>query len=97
MISDIDLHLGRRLRRRRRMMGMTQRQLAEAVGVRFQQIHKYECAANCLSASRLWSLAKVLNAPVAYFFDGFTENVEGPTADPLAAADEPAATRRSGT
>src|ERR1700688_3253415 len=41
--NDIDLHLGRRLRRRRRLLGLTQQQLAAAVGVRFQQIQKYEC------------------------------------------------------
>jgi transcriptional regulator with XRE-family HTH domain len=73
MAEDIDIHLGRRLRRRRRLLGLTQQELAEACGVRFQQIQKYECAANRMSAARLWRLAQVLEAPVSYFFDGFAE------------------------
>jgi transcriptional regulator with XRE-family HTH domain len=70
MASEIDLHLGRRLRRRRRLLGLTQQQVAEAVGIRFQQVQKYECGANRVSASRLWELAEALEAPVNYFFDG---------------------------
>ena len=57
MATDIDLHLGRRLRRRRRLLGLTQQQLATQVGIRFQQIQKYECGANRISAARLWQLA----------------------------------------
>jgi transcriptional regulator with XRE-family HTH domain len=67
---DIDLHLGKRLRRRRRLLGLTQIQLADAVGVRFQQIQKYECGDNRMSASRLWKLAEALEVPVGYFYDG---------------------------
>ena len=70
MGNDIDLHLGKRLRRRRRLLGLTQQQLANVVGVRFQQIQKYECGANRISAARLWSLAEALEVPVAYFYDG---------------------------
>lgn len=70
MEQDIDLHLGKKLRARRRMLGLTQQQLAEVVGVRFQQIQKYECGANRISASRLWDLAEVLNVPISYFYDG---------------------------
>lgn len=70
MEQDIDLHLGKRLRARRRLLGLTQQQLAVVVGVRFQQIQKYECGANRISASRLWRLAEVLNVSVAYFYDG---------------------------
>ena len=51
MATDIDLHLGRRLRRRRRLLGLTQQQLANTVGIRFQQIQKYECGANRISAA----------------------------------------------
>jgi transcriptional regulator with XRE-family HTH domain len=68
--NDIDLHLGKRLRRRRRMMKLTQEQLAAAVGVRFQQIQKYECGANRISASRLWLLSQALEAPIGYFYEG---------------------------
>jgi transcriptional regulator with XRE-family HTH domain len=70
MASDIDLHLGRRLRRRRRLLGLTQQQVAEVVGIRFQQVQKYECGANRVSAARLWQLSEALQAPVAYFYDG---------------------------
>ncbi len=77
MADDIDLHLGKRLRRRRRLLGLTQQQLAASAGVRFQQIQKYECGANRISASRLWSLAQALEAPVSYFYDGLS----GPAQD----------------
>ncbi|KAK0341823.1 helix-turn-helix transcriptional regulator [Brevundimonas diminuta] len=70
MAAEIDLHLGRRLRRRRRLLGLTQQQLGDRVGVRFQQIQKYECGANRLSAARLWELAEALETPVTYFYDG---------------------------
>lgn len=76
MTNDIDNHLGRRLRRRRRLLGLTQQQLANTVGVRFQQIQKYECGANRISAARLWQLAEALGVPVGYFYEGMT--VEGP-------------------
>ena len=73
MNDEIDVHLGRRLRRRRRLLGLTQQQLAGACGVRFQQIQKYECAANRMSAARLWQLAEVLQVPVSYFYEGLVE------------------------
>ncbi|MDB5448543.1 MAG: transcriptional regulator [Phenylobacterium sp.] len=71
MTDEIDEHLGKRLRRRRRLLGLTQQQLANACGVRFQQIQKYECAANRMSAGRLWQLAQILEVPVNYFYEGF--------------------------
>ena len=70
MSDEIDEHLGRRLRRRRRLLGLTQLQLAEACGVRFQQIQKYECAANRMSAARVWQLAQILEVPISYFYEG---------------------------
>ena len=73
MGDDIDLHLGKRLRRRRRLLGLTQQQVAEGVGIRFQQIQKYECGANRISAARLWQLAQVLEVPINYFYDGLIE------------------------
>ena len=76
MATDIDLHLGKRLRRRRRLLGMTQQQLAMQVGIRFQQIQKYECGANRISASRLWQLSEALETPVSYFYDGLSEILE---------------------
>jgi transcriptional regulator with XRE-family HTH domain len=73
MNDEIDVHLGRRLRRRRRLLGLTQQQLAGACGVRFQQIQKYECAANRMSAARIWQLSEVLQVPVSYFYEGLIE------------------------
>ena len=76
MATDIDLHLGKRLRRRRRLLGLTQQQLANSVGIRFQQIQKYECGANRISAARLWQLSEALETPVSYFYDGLAEAAE---------------------
>ena len=90
MAADIDLHLGRRLRRRRRLLGLTQQQLAVQVGVRFQQIQKYECGANRISAARLWELAEALGTPVSYFYDGLSEAKQRTAAaslEPFAARD----------
>ncbi len=70
MPHPVDIHVGRRLRARRRLLGLTQETLAKAVDIRFQQIQKYESGANRISASRLWSLAKAVDVPVSYFFDG---------------------------
>ena len=55
---------------------MTQQQLGDSVGIRFQQIQKYETAANRISASRLWDIAAVLDVPVSYFFDGLAGQAE---------------------
>ena len=74
MATDIDLHLGKRLRRRRRLLGLTQQQLALAVGIRFPQIQKYECGANRISAARLFQLAKALETPINYFYDGLSDD-----------------------
>ena len=73
MANDIDLHLGKRLRRRRRLLGLTQQQVANAVGIRFQQVQKYECGANRISAARLWELSEALEVPISYFYDGLAE------------------------
>jgi transcriptional regulator with XRE-family HTH domain len=83
MANEIDLHLGKRLRQRRRLLSLTQQQVAEAVGVRFQQIQKYECGANRISAARLWRMARALQAPISSFFEGLDENA-GMDAEPAA-------------
>ena len=70
MTDDTDLHVGKRLRRRRRLLGMTQQELAVQVGVRFQQIQKYECGANRMTSSRLYDLSRAMDVSVQYFFDG---------------------------
>ena len=80
----VDLHVGKRLRHRRWMIGMTQQQLANSVGIKFQQIQKYESGANRVSASRLWDLSQALNVPVSFFFDGLEDkNGEEMTDDVL--------------
>ena len=73
MVDETDFHVGKRLRRRRRLLGMTQQDLAVQVGVRFQQIQKYECGANRITSSRLFALSKALNVSVQYFFDGMIQ------------------------
>jgi transcriptional regulator with XRE-family HTH domain len=74
MIEDIDLHMGRRLRRRRLILGLTQQQLGSRTGVRFQQVQKFECAANKMSAEKLWKFAQALDAPITYFYDGLADD-----------------------
>lgn len=66
-----DLHVGGRLRQRRLLVGMTQEKLADAVGVSFQMVQKYEKGACRVGASRLLQISKALGVPVAYFFDEF--------------------------
>jgi transcriptional regulator with XRE-family HTH domain len=71
---QIDLHIGLRLRQRRMTLGITQADLAKAVGLTFQQIQKYESGANQLVSSRLYELASVLRVPVSFFFDGLARS-----------------------
>lgn len=65
----IDRHVGGRIRQRRTMLGVSQQQLAQAIGVTYQQQHKYERGLNRISAGRLFEIAEALAAPVAWFFD----------------------------
>lgn len=74
----VDLHIAKRLRDRRRRLGLTQLQIGTRVGVRFQQIQKYECAANRVSAARLWRLAEALEVTTSYFFEGLNIGVAEP-------------------
>jgi transcriptional regulator with XRE-family HTH domain len=68
--QDIDHHVGARVRERRIMLGFTQQQLADLIGVTYQQAHKYERGINRISAGRLYEIAHVLSVPVNYFFEG---------------------------
>jgi transcriptional regulator with XRE-family HTH domain len=79
--NPVDLHIGQRVRHRRWLLGMTQQQLAQAVGIRFQQIQKYESGANRISASRLWDLARALDMPISFFFEGLGTGKEGQPGD----------------
>jgi transcriptional regulator with XRE-family HTH domain len=74
--NPIDKHVGARVRMRRLMVGMSQGKLGEALAVTFQQIQKYEKGTNRIGASRLQQLARVLEVPPAFFFEG------APSADP---------------
>jgi transcriptional regulator with XRE-family HTH domain len=73
---EIDRHVGARVRERRIMLGFTQQQLADLIGVTYQQAHKYERGINRISAGRLFEIAHVLSVPVNYFFEG----IDGETA-----------------
>lgn len=70
MKHPVDAHVGKRIRHRRWMIGMTQQQLADKVGIKFQQIQKYETGMNRVSASRLWDIASALGVSIAFFFEG---------------------------
>src|SRR5437764_10297959 len=71
-----DDHVGGRIRERRIMLGLTQQQLAEMIGVTYQQAHKYKRSINHVSAGRLFEIARALSAPISYFYGGIGE--EGP-------------------
>lgn len=79
MTHPVDVHVGKRIRHRRWMVGRTQQQLAETVGIKFQQIQKYETGMNRVSASRLWDIGEALEVPVAYFFEGMGNAEEAAT------------------
>ena len=66
--------VGKRVRHRRWMVGMTQQQLADKVGIKFQQIQKYETGMNRVSASRLWDIADALGVQISFFFEGLAED-----------------------
>ncbi len=70
MVHEVDKHVGQRIRHRRWLAGLTQQQLAEAVGIKFQQIQKYETGTNRVSASRLWDISRALGVSPSFFFDG---------------------------
>ncbi len=73
MKHPVDAHVGKRIRHRRWMIGMTQQQLADKVGIKFQQIQKYETGMNRVSASRLWDISDALGVTIAFFFEGLSE------------------------
>ncbi len=73
MKHPVDAHVGKRIRHRRWMVGMTQQQLADKVGIKFQQIQKYETGMNRVSASRLWDVADALGVSISFFFEGLSE------------------------
>lgn len=75
-MNKIDVLVGKRIRARRHAMGVSQTELGDAIGVKFQQIQKYETGANRVSASRLWAVAEKLGVDVVYFFEGIKRSDE---------------------
>jgi len=74
--NPVDRHVGLRIRMRRKELGWSQERLADAIGLTFQQVQKYERAANRVSASKLWEMSRALSTSISYFFEGF----DGPEA-----------------
>jgi len=77
MSHPVDVHVGKRIRQRRLLLKTTQQQVSDQVGVRFQQMQKYETGKNRVSASRLWDIANVLDVPVSFFFEGLDAQNKG--------------------
>ena len=77
--NPIDQHVGTRVRLRRTLMGLSQDKLADALGLTFQQVQKYERGANRVGASRLYDLSRVLDVPVGFFFDDMPDEIKNQT------------------
>ena len=71
--NPVDLHVGARIRMRRKILGVSQERLADDLGLTFQQVQKYERGANRVSASKLYEIAKSLQSSVSYFFEGLAD------------------------
>ena len=78
MSHPIDIHVGKRLRLRRSMLGLSQEALGDKIGVTFQQIQKYERGINRIGSSRLYELSLILDIPVSYFFEGMQDDGDLP-------------------
>ncbi len=75
--NPVDLHVGSRIRLRRKILGVSQERLAESLGLTFQQVQKYERGSNRVSASKLYEIASTLQTQVAYFFEGLADPSAG--------------------
>lgn len=84
-MNKIDVLVGQRIRARRHALGISQTELGDAIGVKFQQIQKYETGANRVSASRLWAVAQKLGVDVVYFFEGIGtgDEIAGTNIEPI--------------
>jgi transcriptional regulator with XRE-family HTH domain len=76
--GPIDVHVGKRIRTRRLLLGMTQHALGSALGITFQQVQKYETGINRVAASRLSAIADILRVPISFFYDGLKHNPQTP-------------------
>ena len=72
--NAVDVHVGKRVRLRRALLGMSQEQLGASLNITFQQLQKYERGANRISASRLWDFSQILDVQISYFFDDMTDD-----------------------
>ena len=73
--NAVDMHVGKRIRLRRTLFGMSQEHLGVALNITFQQVQKYERGANRVSASRLWDISQILDVPISFFFEDMTDDV----------------------
>lgn len=73
MVHPVDAHVGRKVREIRLLRGMTQANVAEKLGLSFQQLQKYETGHNRISASRMYEIAQLLSVEPSYFFEGFSD------------------------
>lgn len=76
--TQIDRHIGERIRRRRTLLGLTQEQLADALGISYQQVQKYETGANRVTAGRLFQIGQSLQCDVAFFYQDLAETPADP-------------------
>ena len=76
--NPVDRHVGLRIRMRRKELGISQERLAESIGLTFQQVQKYERAANRVSASKLWEMSRALATNISYFYEGLGDAIESP-------------------
>ena len=76
--NPVDRHVGLRIRMRRKELGISQERLAESIGLTFQQVQKYERAANRVSASKLWEMSRALSTNIGYFYEGLGDVGEAP-------------------
>jgi len=72
--NAVDMHVGKRVRLRRTLLGISQEQLGVSLNITFQQVQKYERGANRISASRLWDISQILDVQISYFFDDMTDD-----------------------
>ena len=73
MAHPVDIYVGSRLRQQRKLLGLTQKQFGEKVGLTYQQIQKYEAGNNGMRASRIYEFANILNVSILYFFRGYED------------------------
>jgi transcriptional regulator with XRE-family HTH domain len=88
--NPIDVHVGRRLRLRRTLLGMSQERLGQLLGLTFQQIQKYERGVNRIGSSRLYELGQILDVPISFFFDDMAQDGGAPELLAPGLAEDPA-------